>query len=91
MLLNRPRSHSNSPDPARRHDTRRTSLGPDDRKVFNVWALRVAAFYSSLVLALLVAMLVGVHTPAGHDLSASAAMKDVSTELSARAVRSADN
>jgi hypothetical protein len=31
----------------------------DDRKVFNVWALWVAAFYSSLAAVLLVAMLLG--------------------------------
>jgi hypothetical protein len=36
-------------------------LDSKDRKVFGIWALRVAVFYSSLLAALLVAMLLGVY------------------------------
>jgi hypothetical protein len=66
-----------------------TSLDSEDRRVFNVWALGVAAFYSSLALCLLVATLLGAYTPAGQkNLSASAAMQPHSPELSAAAARS---
>lgn len=72
-----------------RPTARWTSLDSDDRRVFNVWALGVAAFYSSLALSLLVAILLGVYTPAGQkDLSASAGTQYRSTELSAQAARS---
>jgi hypothetical protein len=36
-------------------------LDSKDRQVFGMWALRVAALYSSLLAALLVAMLLGVY------------------------------
>jgi hypothetical protein len=36
-------------------------LDSKDRKVFGIWALRVAVLYSSLLAALLVAMLLGVY------------------------------
>ena len=37
------------------------SLDSSDRRVFNYWVLAVAAFYSSLVVLLLVAMLLSAH------------------------------
>jgi hypothetical protein len=42
---------------AARRLVRWTWRDADDRKVFNVWALWVVAFYASLAIALLVAML----------------------------------
>jgi hypothetical protein len=60
-----------------------TSLDPDERAVFNVWAKSVAAFYSLLVISLLTAMLVGVYAPAGPKaLPLSAALEHGSPELS---------
>jgi hypothetical protein len=41
------------------------SLDSGDRRVFNHWVLAVAAFYSSLVVLLLVAMLLSVHKTEG--------------------------
>jgi hypothetical protein len=69
-----------------RRTARWTSLDSDDRRVFNVWALGVTAFYSSLALCVLVAVLLGAYTPAGQkNLSASVAMQPHSSELSAAA------
>jgi hypothetical protein len=72
-----------------RRTARWTSLDSEDRRVFHVWALGVAAFYSSLALCLLVAILLGAYTPAGQkNLSASAAMEPHSPEWSAAAAPS---
>jgi hypothetical protein len=61
-----------------------TSLDPDERAVFNVWAKSVAAFYSLLIISLLTAMLLGVHAPAGPKaLPLSAALEHGSPGLSA--------
>jgi hypothetical protein len=60
-----------------------TSQDPNEREVFNVWARSVAAFYSLIIISLLVAMSLGAHTPAGPKaLSASAAMERGSPGLS---------
>ena len=60
-----------------------TSLDPDERAVFHVWAKSVAAFYSLLVISLLTAMLLGVHAPAGPKaLPLSAALEQGSPGLS---------
>jgi hypothetical protein len=58
------------------------ALDSGDREVFKVWALRVAAFYSLLITALLVAIQIGTHTPAGRGvLSASPALEPSSPVL----------
>jgi hypothetical protein len=60
-----------------------TSLDPDERAVFNVWAKSVAAFYSLLIVSLLTAMSLGVHAPAGPKaLPLSAALEHGSAGLS---------
>jgi hypothetical protein len=60
-----------------------TSLDPDERAVFHVWAKSVAAFYSLLVISLLTAMLLGVHAPVGgKGLPLSAALEHGSPGLS---------
>ena len=60
-----------------------TSLDPDERAVFHVWAKSVAAFYSLLIISLLTAMLLGVHAPAGPKaLPLSAALEHGSPGLS---------
>src|ERR1035437_7894552 len=60
-----------------------TSQDPNEREVFNVWARSVAAFYSLIIISLLVAMSLDAHTPAGPKaLSASAAMERGSPGLS---------
>lgn len=67
-----------------------TSLDSDDRKVFNVWARWVAAFYASLVASLLVAIVVGARMPAGQRPgSAPSATQHSSLDLSAPTTRSA--
>jgi hypothetical protein len=50
---------------------------PDDRKVFNVWALWVAAFYSSLTAALLAAMLLGAYLSGGREVDAAPAVRSI--------------
>lgn len=47
------------------------SLDPDDRAVFNIWARRVVAFYSLLIISLVAAMLLGNHTPTDQKLLAA--------------------
>ena len=49
-----------------------TAVDPDDRKVFNVWARWVTAFYSLLIISLLVAMRLGAHAPAGRETASAA-------------------
>lgn len=49
-----------------------TALDPDDRKVFNVWARWVTAFYSLLIMSLLVAMRLGAQVPAGRETASAA-------------------
>ena len=50
--------------PAGTRLARWASLDPGDRKVFNNWALWVAAFYSAIIVSLLAAILLGTHAPA---------------------------
>jgi hypothetical protein len=67
------------------------ALDSDDRKVFNNWALAVIAFYVSLVVLLLVAVLCGVYLPADSEaLLASPAIERSSSELPAQAARGID-
>jgi hypothetical protein len=47
------------------------SLDANDRKVFNIWARRVAAFYSLLMFSLVVAMLLNARMPAGRTFLAT--------------------
>jgi hypothetical protein len=65
------------------------SLDSDDRKVFNIWAARVAAFYSLLILSILGAILLGAYTPLGQKaLLVSRAIERGSPELPAPETRS---
>jgi hypothetical protein len=65
------------------------SLDSDDRKVFNIWAARVAAVYSLLIISLLGAILLGAYAPLGpKHLLASRAIERSSTGVPAPAPRS---
>jgi hypothetical protein len=58
------------------------SLDPNDRAVFNIWARRVAAFYSVLILSLVVAILLGAHISDDQKLlAATAAMEQSAPEM----------
>jgi hypothetical protein len=60
------------------------SLDAHDREVFNIWAKRVTAFYSLLIISLVAAMLLGAYTPADRKLlAASPAMERSSPEMPA--------
>jgi hypothetical protein len=60
------------------------SLDSDDRKVFNIWAARVAAFYSLLVISILGAILLGAYTPLGRKaVLVSRAIERSSSQLPA--------
>jgi hypothetical protein len=77
------RSDGSRRSPAWSRAVQWTSLDPDERAVFNVWAKSVAAFYSLLIASLLTAMLLGVHAPAGPKaLPLSAALEHGSAGLS---------
>jgi hypothetical protein len=60
------------------------SLDSNDRAVFNIWARRVTAFYSLLIISLVAAMLLGAHISADRKLlAASPAMELSSPEMPA--------
>jgi hypothetical protein len=64
------------------------SLDSEDRKVFNIWAAGVAAFYSLLVISILGAILLGAYTPLGQKaLLVSRAIERSSPELPAPETR----
>lgn len=58
-------------DPADSRGKRWASLNPDDQKVFNLWARGVLAFYSVIIIALLSAVLLGVHPGGGKPATTS--------------------
>ena len=69
--------------------TRRGDLKPADRDTFDLWARRVAAFYSLLAIALLGAILLGAQTMAGrNDLLAAHATGNLAPDLFDPAKRS---
>jgi hypothetical protein len=60
-----------------RHDLagaamRRRPLNPEDRKIYDRWAVAVAAFYSVLTISLFFFILHHVRTPAVDDASSPA-------------------
>jgi hypothetical protein len=61
---------------AARGAPRWTSLDPDQRAVFNVWARSVVAFYSLLIISVLAAVLLGVHPSPGPKAVAAWAALD---------------
>jgi hypothetical protein len=65
------------------------SMNSNDREVFNIWARGVVAFYSLLIISLLVAVLLGAHAPAGGAaVSTASTMERSSPELPAPRTRS---
>jgi hypothetical protein len=58
------------------------SLDPNDRAVFNIWARRVAAFYSLLIVLLVAGMLLGAHMSDDQELlAATPAMEQGSPQM----------
>ncbi len=55
------------------------SLDSNDRAVFNIWAWRVTAFYSSLITLLVAAMLLGAHPSADQKLLAATSAMEKSS------------
>jgi hypothetical protein len=75
MVLSGQRAGGYRLGPAQNRVARWTSLDPDQRAVFNVWAKSVAAFYLLLIVALL-AMLPSVQPSVGPKVvSASATLE----------------
>jgi hypothetical protein len=66
--------------PADSRAARWTSLDANDRRVFNIWARRVAAFYSLLMFSLVVAMLLSAHMPAGRTFVAASPVVEQSSQ-----------
>jgi hypothetical protein len=65
------------------------ALSSSDRKLFNLWARAVVTIYSVIVIALLTAMWLGVHSAGGRkSLPASPAIERSSAGLSAPAAGS---
>jgi hypothetical protein len=57
---------------AARRAVQRTALDSDDRRVFNIWVRWVTAFYSLLIISLLVAMRLAAPAPAGMETVSAA-------------------
>jgi hypothetical protein len=55
------------------------ALDSNDRAVFNIWARRVTAFYSLLIVSLVAAMLLGAHLSDDQKLLAATSAMDKSS------------
>jgi hypothetical protein len=60
-----------APSASQSRAARWTSLDANDRKVFEIWAWRVAAFYSLLIFSLVVTMLLCARMPGGRTFLAA--------------------